>query len=331
MSEHDNDYENEEGFGYEDRDDEDYLKQYVSGKDLGSDNNRDLEPPEEPPVGGHSKYSGPDDFEYEMVPLEELPCGIFYPDGIKIMVRAAKVAEIQAYSVVDDKNIYDITEKMNEMLKTCVKVILPSGKNGSYFDVKDADRVYLIFYIRERTFQSGNNLKLDCECEYCGHEYSVNMMRKSFRKGEMPEDLAKYFDSTTRMFHFDLNNADSVSLGLPTIGIQKHFYEYIKDTVKEEKSPNMAYLKTDPFLIPNRSKISTEGIKKRIIDFKKMDPGTYQFVNGAINKIDDAFGIKEVVSKCPECKEEVHSKMRFPGGASALFVIPDAFDQFIKK
>jgi len=133
------------------------------------------------------------------------------------------------------------------------------------------------------------------------------------------------------MFHFDLNNADSISLGLPTIGIQKHFYEYIKETVKDEKSPNMAYLKTDPFLIPNRSKITPEGIKKRVMEFKKMDPNTYQFINSAIGKIDDAFGIKEVISKCPECNEEVHSKMRFPGGASTLFVIPDAFDQFIKK
>jgi len=327
----DNNYdENTEGFGNDDeKDDEEYLKQYINGEELNKDNDRSKQPEfEQPKFKSNMRVS---DMEYENVPLYELSCGDFYPEGMKILVRAAKVTEIQAYSVVDDKNIYDITEKMNDMLKTCVKVILPNGNNGSFFDIKDADRVYLIFYIKERTFQAGNNLKLDCECEACGHEFGVNMQRKHFVKGEMPEDLKPYFDSTTKMFHFDIINGDSIQLGMPTIGIQKEFYEYIKDTVKDEKSPNMAYLKTDPFLIPNRSKITAEGIKKRVSDFKMMDPDTYQFINSAINKIDEAFGIKEIQSKCPECDEEVRSKMKFPGGASTIFVIPSAFDEFIKK
>jgi len=190
MSKDDNNYdENTDGFDHDEKDDEDYLKQYVSGKELGEDNDRSKEPPNEPPVNNNRRTGNSGDFEYETVPMEELPCGIFYPDGMRIMVRAAKVAEIQAYSVVDDKNIYDITEKMNDMLKSCVRVVLPTGKNGSYFDVKDADRVYLIFYIRERTFQSGNNLKLDCECDSCGHEYGVNMERRKFITGDMPDDL----------------------------------------------------------------------------------------------------------------------------------------------
>lgn len=323
--------ENNKGFdNNEDLDDEDYLKQYVSGKELGEDNDRDKQEPDEK-IKYNTRAQKVGDSEYEMVQIEELPCADFYPDGIKIMVRAAKVSEIQSYSVVDDKNMYDITEKMNDMLKSCVRVILPNGKAGSYYDIKDSDRVYLIFYIRERTFQSGNNLKLDCECDKCGHEYDINMERKNFVNGIMPDDLKPYFDTTTRMFNFDLNNSDNIQLGIPTIGIQKHFYEYIKEVVKEEKTPNMAYLKTDPFLIPNRSKITLEGIKKRVIDFKKMDLDTYQFINDAVGKIDDSFGIKEVKSKCPECAEETRSKMKFPGGASTIFVVSNSFDRFIKK
>lgn len=314
--------------GHDDeQNDEDYLKDFISGKELGADNNRDLEEPDEPT--GRVNYSN--DFEYEAIPLEELPCGIFYPDGMRISVRAAKVSEIQAYSVVANNNIYDITEKMNDMLKSCTRVILANGKPGSYYDIKDADRVYLIFYIRERTFQSGNNLNLDCECKSCGHEYDVNLERKRFDNGTMPDSLAPYFDSTTKMFHFNIKNGDSIKLGMPTIGIQKHFYEYIKEVVKDEKTPNMSYLKTDPFLIPDRSKISKEGIKKRIIDFKKMNGDTYQFIKEAIDMIDDAFGIKNVKSNCSECDEEVHSKMKFPGGVSALFSVSNAFDRLIKK
>lgn len=313
---------------YEEMSDEDYLKNFVSGKELGKDNDRSKQDEDD---NRHITSVKANDIEYEQVSMKDLPCGMFYPDGMRISVRAAKVAEIQAYSVVDDRNIYDITEKMNDVLKTCVRVILPNGKAGSYLDVKESDRVYLIFHIRERSFQSGNSLKLDCECDKCGHEYSINMERKHFVKGEMTDELKPYYDSATRMFSFQLNNGDSIQLGLPTIGIQKQFYEYIKEVVKDEKSPNMAYLRTDPFLISNRSKITPEGIKTRIEEFKKMHPDTFQFVTDAIAKIDETFGIKKLESKCPECKEEVHSKMKFPGGASAIFRVHNAFDKFIKK
>jgi hypothetical protein len=40
------------------------------------------------------------------------------------------------------------------------------------------------------------------------------------------------------------------------------------------------------------------------------------------------FGIKELKSFCPSCGEEVHTDMSFPSGASNIFVIPDALDEY---
>ena len=89
--------------------------------------------------------------------------------GIKIKIRAAKVHEIQAYSIISNENILDVTEKMNQMLSSCVKVTLPNGQNGSYKDIKDGDRLFIIFMIRELTFQKGNSLAKDVTCNFCNN------------------------------------------------------------------------------------------------------------------------------------------------------------------
>ena len=139
--------------------------------------------------------------EYMVIPLENLPCGLFYKQGTKISIRSAKVQEVQAYSVVDDNNYLDITEKMNQILSSSVKYFYPNGSQGSYKDVRDGDRLYLIFMIRELTFPGGKNLSKDVTCKNCGHEFKMELratssptVKKSFFNYEMPDKLAKYFD-----------------------------------------------------------------------------------------------------------------------------------------
>ena len=72
--------------------------------------------------------------EYITIPLDILPCGMFYKNGSKLSIRAARVQEVQAYSIVDNKNYLDITEKMNQILSCCVKFYHQNGKQGSYKD-----------------------------------------------------------------------------------------------------------------------------------------------------------------------------------------------------
>ena len=120
--------------------------------------------------------------EYMTIPLDILPCGIFYKQGTKINIRAARVQEVQAYSVVDDSNYLDITEKMNQILSSCVKFITPSGGQGSYKDLRDGDRLFLIFMIRELTFPGGKNLSKDVTCHKCDTEFKIELRSTSSNK-----------------------------------------------------------------------------------------------------------------------------------------------------
>lgn len=269
--------------------------------------------------------------EFLQVPLELLPCGVFYKQGTRISIRSAKVQEVQAYSVVDDNNYLDITEKMNQILSSCIKYHHGNGTSGSYKDIRDGDRLFLIFMIRELTFPGGKNLSKDVTCD-SGHEFKMELratssdkVEKTFVNYDMPEKIAKFFDPTERVFVFNIDGVD-YKLAPPTIGIQEVFFGDIKDKIQGEKNPNVAFLKLASFMLHDRSKISDEGIKTKEQEFKKMGMKTFQILNQAVTNM--LFGIKEMKSDCPTCGMEVRTGMSFPTGASNLFVIPDAFDEY---
>ena len=270
--------------------------------------------------------------DYLNVDLSALPLGIFYKPGFSIKIRSAKVAEVQAYSVVDDKNLVDVTEKMNQLLSSCVRVTLSNGTRGSYKDIKDGDRLQLIFMIRELTFQSGNSLAKDVICEYCNHEFKIPFRatanatnQRTFTEHEFPEELKKFFNTDKRIFEFNINNV-IFKLAPPTIGIQETIYKYIEKLVKDKKTPNVSYLKIIPFLLYDRITITDKGIITKEDEFKRFDMKTFQILNHAVDKM--VFGLKGLKMKCPECGQEVHTDMTFPDGASSLFVISNPFDYF---
>ena len=140
---------------------EDYLKKHLGDLDNPKNvMNNDIPFVAQPKIDNTRTT----DLQFFNFDIKELPCGEFYPSGTVFMVRPAQVREIQSYSMVDDNNFYDIVEKMNDILQSCVRVKYPDGKVGSYIEVKDQDRLFLVFLIRELTFQQGNSLTVNSKC-----------------------------------------------------------------------------------------------------------------------------------------------------------------------
>lgn len=306
---------------------EDFLKKYLEDTDV---NKTKVPQFEESAIKGlkQEDTGRVADLQYFAFDAKDLPLGMFYQNGTKIMVRAAQVKEIQAYSMVDDKNFYDMIEKMNDMLSACVRVKYVDDRVGSYMDVKDGDRIYLIFLIRELTFQSGNILTTTTTCK-CGCELQIELKRQNFEHHPMPESLAKFFDSIEKQFIFETMDGSVHKIAPPTIGLQKSFTEYIVKEYNDKKTPNLSFLKIIPFTLVGRNSITVDGIKSKLLEFQQLTIPSFQFMNAAVNKMQ--FGIKNLRKKCTQCGEEVHTDMVFPNGPSAIFSLPDAFDQFIKK
>ena len=306
---------------------QDYLSKFVNSNDEVDDFSKKITP-----VKNNNNTST---LDYLNVDIDVLPLGLFYQPGIQIKIRSAKVHEIQSYSVVDDRNVIDVTEKMNQLLSSCVKVIFENGTVGSYKDIRDGDRIFLTFMIRELTFQKGHSLAKDVTCDKCNAEFKIPFRAtsnsehvKTFVKYDIPKELEQFFNRELRCFEFNLNSVN-YRLAPPTIGIQEIFYDNIKSKVANKKNPNVAFLKIIPYLLWDRSSITDEGIVAKEDEFKKMDMYTFQVLNQAVNKM--LFGLKGLIKKCPECSSEVYTNMSFPEGASSLFVIPDFFNDLIKK
>jgi hypothetical protein len=320
MSEDNNKKKNQ---GQEDNSEE-FLKKYLEETDVTKSSQSD----NEVFANNVKSDSRATDLQFFSFPAEDMPLGIFYPKGTTIMVRAAQVKEIQSYSMVDDQNFYDIVEKMNDMLGACVRVKYPDGRMGTYLDVKDGDRYYLIFLIRELTFQKGSMLSVKAKCD-CGEKVEIPMTRNHFEFYEMDEQLEPFFDKNKRVFVLETINGDIFELGVPNIGLQKSFTEKIVEDYKKKENPNMSFLKIIPFTLSHLNKVEDKFINKKLFEFQSLDDNSFQFLNAAVNKMQ--FGIEKLKMNCEKCGLEVRTDFTFPGGASAIFVVHDAFEKFIKK
>lgn len=271
-----------------------------------------------------------DELEYFSFDSKMFPCGLFYPSGTIMKIRPAKVSEIQAYSMVDDGNYYDIVEKMNDMLLSCVRIKYPDGRVTSYLDLRDPDRFFTIYIIRELTFQKGNSLVTKTTCS-CGTELQIELKRENFKLYEIDKTIKGYYNAGLNCFTFETISDKVYNLAPPTIGLQKSFTEYIVKMNSEKKKINMSFLKIIPFLLHDRTSMTIEGIQSKLNDFENpsLTPNIdFQFLNSVVSKM--TFGIKGVMSLCA-CGLEVHADDIFPNGASSVFVIHDAFEKFIKK
>ena len=286
---------------------EDYLRKHLEGVESKSGGLMNSDIPVNDNNGFENTNTRLSDSEYFNYSAKDLPCGRHYPEGTLIMIRPAKTIEIQDYSMVDDNNFYDIVEKMNHMLQSCVRVKYPGGKMGTYLDIKDQDRLFIIFLIRELTFQNGKSLSINSNCPSCKAKNTIEINSKTFVFHSIDEKIESYFDNSSRTYKFELTNNMKYELSTPNIGIQKCF----------------------PFMLKNRNSIKEEGIKAKLEEFQKMDDISFQFLNNVVGKM--TFGIKELKKNCDSCGTEIHTKMSFPNGASGIFVVHDAFDLYIKK
>lgn len=316
-----------------DKNQEDANKEYLKNI-LGGDN-QEPNQPNQPELGFEelkNDVSVTDDLHYTNVIIEDLPSGRFYKTGTKIKIRAAKVSEVQAFSVVDDKNFMDVTDKMNELLSRCVIYIFPNGGKGTYKDLKDGDRIFLTFMIRELTFQGGNTLTKPVQCT-CNHKFEIPFRATSGKAGkatfvlhEQDEKIERFFKPNECAYEI-VNNGVSWKVAPPTIGIQESFYDEIKRNVQSDLKPNVSFMKMTPFLLYDRSSITEEGISSKLEDFDKMnDLKLSQVINTLINNM--TVGIKELKTECPECGSEVRTPLTFPNGASTLFDLPNILDEF---
>jgi len=260
---------------------------------------------------------------YHEIWKENFPSkGLFYPKESRFFIRAASVKEIRHFSTINDQDPFQVDEALNEIVKGCLMMRYP-GKQASYKDLKEEDRIYIILSIRDLTFAEGENkLAVTVNCRDCGHENQIEIKNHSFESIEPTESIMKYYDDEKRKFVVSTKSSGIIEINPPTIGIMSHVTKYIRTSQEQGKKIDPAFVKSLPYMVQEWRGLNESQIQNLEIEFMRWDTKKYQVFNALTEMA--KVGVKDQIHReCEKCGTEVRTPISFPGGIKSLFVISD--------
>jgi|688.fasta_scaffold333534_1 hypothetical protein len=280
-------------------------------------------------LGKARDYQGNDNDEPALLPgyVEIWPNnfpsqGIFYNPALRFFIRAAEVKEIRHFSTINEQDPFSIDEALNEIVKSCLMLRLP-GKQMSFKDLKEEDRIFIIMAIRDLTFSKGeNNLVLRPVCKECNHENELIVNNNTFDRSELSQQILKYYNEETRIFDVTTKSSGTIKIAPPSIGIMMEVTKFIRKQQEEGKKIDQSFIKVLPYMSQDWRGFTESYIKNLEIEFMTWNSTKYQTMNTLVDLC--RVGVKENLHmECAKCGTEVSTPISFPGGIKSLFVISD--------
>lgn len=260
---------------------------------------------------------------YKNIPMAVLPSqGLFYPVGTKIFIKAASGAEIKHWSTIDENDQYSIEETLNFIVERCAKIVIP-GMRASYKDLKDIDRFWLLFAIREYTFKDGEN-RLYADIPTGKGSEKVEVTKDVINYYTPSEKMMKRYDEKTRSFIFNLSNGEVVNLYYPNVGISTFMKDYRQIKEAQRESIDEDFARYALFLFPDWRGLSVETYKQE--EQKSFGWSIHKI--SLLSKFVDL--VKESINPTMTVEvsgAEVTVPLNFRGGLKAIFLISDILDE----
>jgi hypothetical protein len=186
--------------------------------------------------------------------ISQLPSGgRFYREDFEIHIRAARVGEIRDFSTVDEENLKDVDDKLNSVLISCIKIMYGSQR-GSYRDILEEDRIYVILAIRELTFKNGEAKilmpvgKRKCTTSSCKAQDNVELRTENLQFNSADELVEKYYDDANKCYTIPTKNHGELVLAPPTIGVMRAITDYVRKREEENKSWDRSSIAILPYI-----------------------------------------------------------------------------------
>lgn len=263
------------------------------------------------------------DLGWVRVKPETLPSqGIFYPDGTEITIRAASAAEIRHWSTIDEEDILSMDDALNKIMEKCSKIRL--GKiMGTYKDIKEIDRFFIIFAIRELTFKKGeNSLNISFNCNNCGKVDQKSIVKEMLSYYTPVPELETRFNEELRCFHLKLKNGEEMKLYLPSLGVMNFIKNYVREKVQGKQDYDKAFLKWAPFLFPDWRSLNDAVYNKTLQDSYSWGTDKISVADWFVTQMQGTVKA-EIKNECSVCGEEATAPISFPGGIKSLFLVSD--------
>lgn len=266
---------------------------------------------------------------YHEIYAEQFPSrGLFYPSEARFFIRAASVKEIRHFSTINEKDPFSIDEALNEILKGCLMIRFP-GKQTTFKDLREEDRIFVILTIRELTFVKGENrLVVKKNCGDCGFENEIEINNHAFEPTELSDDVMKYYNPERKLFEFQTKSSGVIEMTAPSIGVMMETTKYIRNMQQEGRKIDQSFIKVLPYMILDWRGLTQERIKNLEVEFMQWSAKRYQTVYNLTDMI--RVGVKEDMKhECEKCGTELRTPLTFPGGIKSLFVVSDLAGELI--
>jgi len=271
---------------------------------------------------------------YIRLDLNLLPsAGLYYRHDLEIHIRAARVGEIRNFSTIDETNPKDVDDKLNSILASCTKVKY-GNQHGSYKDILEEDRVYIILSIRELTFKDGEAKlmmpvnKKNCFSSTCKKEESVELKVKNLLFQKVDSSIEKYYNEENRCYSIQTKNYGIIDMAPPTIGVMRALTDYARDKENNNSNWDKSLLAILPYLQREWRGLDEKAIFSIMVDLQGWDVSKFSLVYRIAEMM--RIGIEsEMVNECNTCGAEVTVPLTFPGGIKSLFIIQNIDSQLL--
>jgi hypothetical protein len=263
------------------------------------------------------------DIGWVRVKPETLPSqGFYYPINSEITIRAASAAEIRHWSTIDEEDILSMDDALNRIIEKCCKLRL-GGALSSYKDLKEIDRFFLVFAIRELTFKKGENaLNVTFSCNNCGNTETETIVKEMLSYYTPADELQGRFSEEERCFHLRLVNGEELKLYLPTLGVMNYIKNFVKDKVQSKQDYDKAFLKWAPFLFADWRTLNDASYTRLLQDSYSWGTDKISVIDWFVKQMQGTVK-PELKHSCTVCSEEATAPINFRGGVKSLFLVSD--------
>jgi len=264
---------------------------------------------------------------YIKLDLSLLPSGgRFYREDFEIHIRAARVGEIRDFSMMDEGSLKDADDRLNGILSACSKVMYDTQR-GSYKDIMEEDRIYVILSIRELTFKEGEYklmmpAKGNCSTAGCSAQSSMELRTQNLQFQTPEESVERYYDPESKSYAIQTKNYGVIYMAPPTIGVMRTVSEYGRKKEEEGANWDKSLVSILPYLKREWRNLTDKEIFTEITGLQGWDAVKYSIAYRMAEKM--KMGVKpEFTFPCQTCGAEITVPLTFPGGIKGLFVIHD--------
>jgi len=271
---------------------------------------------------------------WKNLPPQTLPSkGFGYPEGFEIAIKSASVSEIRHFSTVDDSDRIDLDDKLNTIIKKCMRIRWNGGVLDHY-DLWYEDRFFLIMSIRDLTFLKGENRILlpvskNCTKQECQVPDQIELKSNLLDSFIIDQEIVKRYDGDSFSFKFiPKDGSPEMNLYIPTVGVTTICRKIIAEKKAKGKKFDPSFANIATFIIPD-----WRALDERLYDqyeraSLEWTPLQFSIADQISQKINFATKSR-IYTNCESCGGEVTAEISFPGGYRSLFVISNIFDQLL--